>query len=373
MTATSTQSGTISLAFLGANFSSGGGVGDYTRRLSTSLVDAGHQCVVLDRNQETWPDFVQTARASIAAQNSTWVVLQFVCYSWGWQGVINQTVMAGLREICTGHQVAVYFHELWIGEEKGASIRHRLIGSLQRRSILKLLHQLAPRRVITSNAVYQTMLAREGYPTSILPLPGNLPFPTEIEKNEADSWLKTHASFRNDQDEHIIGVIFGTIHRKWDARPAMAEWVSHVESQGKKAILFTLGAHGPEGEHLLDSLGSRLPSLKIITTGRLSSGLIAAFLLKSDIAFATTPWALIGKSGTVAAFRDFGIPVVVPRDNWQWRRGPPPRPSATPDLQPWSPRFDWASALASKKNVALSINRIGEELVAVLNDNEGNR
>ncbi len=372
MAANTNLSAPTSLAFLGANFSSGKGVGDYTHRLSASLTNSGHQCIVLDRRQESWPNFVKTARARIAAQNSQWVVLQFVAYSWGWQGVINKTVMSGLREICAGYQVAIYFHELWIGEEVGASIRHRLIGSLQRRRILKLLHTLAPTRIMTSNAVYQAMLEREGYQTSVLPLSGNLPLPTENEKAEANAWLKTHASFLANKNQQTVGVIFGTIHPEWAAGPAMVEWVSYVESQGKNAILLTLGIHGPEGGPLLDALRSLLPSLKIITAGRLSSGVIAALLLEADIAFATSPWTLIGKSGTAAAFRDFGIPVVVPRDNWKWRRGPTPRPTATPDLQPWAPGFDWVSSLSSKKSVALSFNRAGEELLAVLSNNEGN-
>lgn len=359
-----------SLAFLGANFSPGRGVGDYTLRLSASLTEAGHQCILLNRHQQSWPDFVKTARDKITAHNSKWVVLQFVAYSWGWQGLINKTVMAGLREICAGHRVAIYFHELWIGEEAGASIQHRIIGFLQRRSILQLLHSLAPQRVITSNAVYQAMLTREGYETSILPLPGNLPLPTDKEKTEAQSWLASR-EITDDKEAYTIGTIFGTIHREWIAGPALTEWVAHVESQGKKAILLTLGIHGPEGKQQLNSLKALLPSLRVVTAGRLSSGLIAAFLSRTDIAFATSPWALIGKSGTVAAFRDFGIPVVVPRDNWKWRRGPTPRPSATPDLQPWTPGFDWTSVLVSKKSVNLSIDRASEELLAVLNGEGG--
>jgi hypothetical protein len=43
---------------------------------------------------------------------------------------------------------------------------------------------------------------------------------------------------------------------------------------------------------------------------------VSLLLKNSDLGIAAHPWALVGKSGAVAAMLEHGLPVVVPRDDW---------------------------------------------------------
>ena len=58
----------------------------------------------------------------------------------------------------------------------------------------------------------------------------------------------------------------------------------------------------------------------------MSSKTISDVLQLLDLGIATTPLALAGKSATVAAMEDHGLPVVFLRDDWRLRSGTTPEP-----------------------------------------------
>jgi hypothetical protein len=67
--------------------------------------------------------------------------------------------------------------------------------------------------------------------------------------------------------------------------------------------------------------GSRVPMLRV---GEQPAPRISELLNTVDFGIATTPLALVGKSATVAAMLDHGLPVVVNRDDCRW-----PAPTTT--------------------------------------------
>jgi hypothetical protein len=80
-----------------------------------------------------------------------------------------------------------------------------------------------------------------------------------------------------------------------------------------------LGAGESVWREMTATSGSRVPMLRL---GEQPAGRISELLTTVDFGIATTPLALVGKSATVAAMFDHGLPVVVNRDDCRWPAPP---------------------------------------------------
>ncbi len=178
------------------------GVGDYSVRLGSSLVAEGHRVLVIAER-----DFAVTAAQPVNGEREgvavlrlpanlpseprvraladalenfapDWVILQFVCWGFEDRGVLDPPLSV-LVGALSGRRIALYCHELWLGLERGASLRHRLWGWRQRKTMLRFFSQLQPALVMTSNAVYSNVLERFGWSTRIVPLFSNIPLNRE--------------------------------------------------------------------------------------------------------------------------------------------------------------------------------------------------
>lgn len=332
-----------------------GGVADHVYSLAQELRKQGARVITLDRGTGN----TTVIRSQCDDAGIEWIGLHFVSYGWAKNGVLSRRDINEIARACETRRIAIYFHELWIGESRNDSFKHRLIGWFQRQRLLQMIEVLKPNKVFTSNPVYQTLLQRHGVASSILPLPGNIPIASDRDKGMARQWLSEHGI----KPEDLPVVIFGTIHPEWDPEAALLSWCEYQRQQHRPAVLVTLGKHGPAGLDQLSNLKSRIPQLKIVSTGEQSAEMLAGLLSFASFGIATTPWALIGKSGSVAAFLEAGLPVLVTRDDWQCRSGATPAPNAHPQLWKWkhdSP-FDWSAFLSSHG----SPNRIVEAVVKV--------
>jgi hypothetical protein len=87
---------------------------------------------------------------------------------------------------------------------------------------------------------------------------------------------------------------------------------------GKRVALISAGRLGA-GEkvwtEMSSTYGSRVPMLRV---DEQPVQRISELLNSVDFGIATTPLALVGKSATVAAMLDHGLPVVVNRDDCRW-------------------------------------------------------
>ena len=321
-----------------------GGVADHVALLAKALAERGVTVAQADQNG----DLRHFLTTSSEGAQETWVALHFVAYGWSKNGILKRNDIERLRLMCAGCRVAIYLHELWIGAAAGASIKQRVIGILQRRGLLRLFSALRPARLFTSNPVYQTILAREGFEAPVLPLPGNIPVPSAADRAQARALLSEAGI--NRESPHEIGAIFGLIHPEWDARAAIAEWIAHSSPRGRRAAIIAVGRHGPAGSEKMAAIRAQFPELRFAIFGERPAHLIAGLLAESSLGFATTPWSLIGKSGTAAAFLEAGLPVLVTRDDWRWRQGATPSPIPHPRLKKWpaTSQFAWDQFLASR-------------------------
>lgn len=321
------------MILLGANLRAGCGVGDFSRRVAGVWQSEGERCGLWDRRGREGDE--ATAEAA--------VFLQFVPYAWHPRGLIGPSVRREILARCEGRRTTVFMHELWVGESKGDATRDRWLGFWQRRGVLRLLRELRPAAVMTSNAVYQAMLAREGFVAERWSLPGNLPRPTEAEEEQATGWWRERGL-----DGVEVAAAFGSIHPEWDGAAALRSWRGHLAAKGREGVVLTLGRNGPAAEAVWGRLAEAAAGLRIERGGPMAAGLLAAVLAKVSLGLATTPWALIDKSGTVAAFRELGVPVLVTRDDWRWRRGETPRRAEEAGLRRWRDGLDWDGLLAER-------------------------
>jgi hypothetical protein len=265
-----------------------------------------------------WKERIQLARQFLDAFSPDWISLQFVPYGFHPKGL--PFGLAGrLQRLIGKTPLHLMFHELWIGAAKSSPWPHRIVGPLQQLCIRKLIRTLKPSVVHTSIPVYQAMLAQIGTTAEVLPLFGNIPVAEVNEEMALPELTEVGLGHDPSGSPRWLGVIFGTIHPEWKPEPLIAKLREMARSLGKKLTLVSLGSAGASGEKIWAAMQATYPDLRCIKLGRRSDLTISHVLQLADFGIATTPWQLIGKSGSVAAMLDHGLPVIVTRDDWYLR------------------------------------------------------
>jgi glycosyltransferase involved in cell wall biosynthesis len=295
------------------------GVGDYTKLLAGHCGSLGHGTFLLSLNDQwvaeavqeaaqlrlgtsmPWPDRVNAAQAFLAQNGPEIVSLQFVPYSFHPAG-LNFALPQILRAIIGQKHVQIMFHEIWIGSQKGVPLQIKVLGFCQRRIIQGMVKTLACRTIHASNLVYTRLLTRYGIHAVQLPLFGNVPV---VEQG--------NETRRNDV---VLSLgLFGSIHPEWNPD----EMLSEIRKLGRPIRLSHVGRIGP-GESVWADLSERYQSeIEFCRLGEQSLDYISRFFGCLDFGVATTPLSLIGKSGSIAAMLDHGLPVIVNRDDVHFR------------------------------------------------------
>jgi glycosyltransferase involved in cell wall biosynthesis len=225
------------------------------------------------------------------------VSLQYVPYSFhpfGLAFALPKIVQAIIGRV----PAHLMLHELWIGSQIGASFKVKVFGFCQRRIIKSLITGMARRVIHTSNTVYARLLSRHGINAKILPLFGSVPVvPNAVATQRHDNALR-------------LG-LFGSIHPEWSPE----ELFARLQALGKPIQVYHIGRIGP-GESLWNEVVQRNDAeIQFQRFGEQSFQDISRFLLSLDFGVATTPLSLVGKSSTIAAMLDHGLPVIVSRND----------------------------------------------------------
>jgi hypothetical protein len=248
-----------------------------------------------------------------------WLSWQIVPYGFHNKGILPAGCFR-LIEAARPWQSHVMLHELWLGLAQTDPLRPRLIGVLQRRQLLLFLRRLRPACLHTTNPAYQLALARHGWPAELLPLFGNMPV-LPVKPSVARAELAELIGPELPAEPRWVGAIFGTIHPQWDPAPTLA-FLRSVSRQTKRSLcLVAFGRVGLHGTRLLDELSRTSTDVRVFFAGPQTPEKISRLIQASDFGLATHPWALIEKSGSTTTFLEHGLPVLVPREDWQPRHG----------------------------------------------------
>lgn len=304
-----------------------GGVADYCMHLSRALTREGVECHLAswnegedeasafsDSGQRTLylrqdaativRDKTMRLRSYLELHDMQWVSLQFVNFGFAKRGLI-QGLADALADAFAGRRCHIFLHELWLGAHRGAKLRDKFLGIVQKRQLLHLVDTLCPEAVWTSNDLYRRRLAREGVEAAVLPIFGNI----EISALRLDDvilrQLEDSLSVRKREDYLFVG-LFGMINRGWPFRNVVDRILQFA---GRRRAVFVLfGRNGDAGAFCkyVDSL----PEAEVLSLGPLDVETIDRVMNSMDVALTSTPAEGVFKSGSAVAFLERGVPTV---------------------------------------------------------------
>jgi glycosyl transferase family 4 len=359
------------------------GVGDYSVRLGAALVAQGHRVLIIAErdfavsaahpvNGEREGVPVLRLPASVSSEHraraladaldrfaADWVIVQFVCWGFADHGVLDPPLSA-LTAVLSGRRLAIYCHELWLGLERGASLRHRLWGRRQRKSILRFLSGLQPTLVMTSNTVYADVLRHFGWCSRMVPLFSNIPYHPEggakflsllAERAGQPLWSA--------RSEIVMVAVFGSLdHPRWHPQAAL-RWVStEAQRRNRKVLLVVVGRRSPRDERFAQRLASEVGSFaRALVLGEVTPEVVSGMLQEADIGLPACDWLRLGKSGVAAAMTAHGLPMLVVRNDESYRDLPGLAVTHAPSVF----RFD-AAATPDFDRIAMARTRAADTL-----------
>jgi glycosyltransferase involved in cell wall biosynthesis len=304
------------------------GVGDYTRRLGCELKRQGHHIYAIAINDKyinkeiyekqkdegaeisvlrlpaNWPANRRfgIAKEWITKKDPEWISLQFVPYSFHSKG-LPFLIPNKLIELGRNLKWHIMFHELWNGMNDGVSLKLKILGYFQKGIIKSLLKKLEPEIINTQTRIYQWQLEKLGYSAGYLPLFSNIS-------------EKAH-SINNSKDlvnQRLSLVLFGAIHPDAPIIRFVEELQKLSASINLAVILKFVGRNGPE-KFVWEKI-FKAKNFEVHDYGEKAPEEISEILSESSIGVSTTPFLLAEKSGSIAAMKAHGLPVICVSSSW---------------------------------------------------------
>jgi hypothetical protein len=287
-----------------------------------------------------WARRIALARDWVASADPDWVSLQFVCFGFHPKGLVGG-LPGRLARIVAARPLQVMMHETWVGGAVSSSLRHRALGSLQKRLVLSLLRRARPRVVHTQTALHAAMLARGGIAARRLPLFSSIPVRPRDSAAEALGRLRENGwpDAAANRDGWWIFCHFGTLHPEFEAEPLMGIVRKRAGERGRRCLFLFVGNAGPAGEGTIARLRRDHGAWAgFHCTGAEGGAAVSAWMNAADFGLTGGIPELIEKSSSVAALLGHGLPVLVARSPLTWRGVEPPMPD--------HPLLIWGEALA---------------------------
>lgn len=327
------------IAFINSSFEPGkDGPGDYTRLLAQELERRGWRCGLFsfaDRQRQnyleekqggistfrfsknlSWEERFEGLRDSIQQFQPDILSLGIVSYSLHPKGIVRGFAKKFTELNVQGLPWHLMYQEIWIGAHQEASVKDQIIGWIQKRYLTEFSKILKPQWTDCWNPVHQECLRRAGVEATILPIMSTIPIYSELKENEGWRLMTAnHQELRNSQksDYWIFG-FFGTLHPVWPPEPLFSRLKKLAELHHKKIIMIALGDLR-SGKGLWKALEEEYQENFIfMNEGEIASEKLSLMIQSLDFGIATTPWQILGKSSTVSAFFEHGVPVIVNRE-----------------------------------------------------------
>jgi hypothetical protein len=318
------------------------GVGDFSRKLGNALAEKGCQVLLvalqdkhLANSTFKTEQFINNNLLIFRISNKLsitkiWnhffsilnkykpliVSLQYVPYSFSSTG-IPLLILPLLY--CTSRvtNIHIFFHELWISPSKNnifKFIRSTLIQALQIK-IIKLISSMissASCAPFTSNHQYQKKLKHIGINTVIYPIFSNISINKLAPQPNAIMFKDDYISMPS--PNVLVIVFFGGIRPGWNDNGLRQRVSSLLNFLGKnKVIYISIGNLSSEQCQRWENF-VKAPIIGIEyfkRLGILDESKVSAWLYYADFGVAMNSYSLLFKSGSVAAMRAHGVPIIV--------------------------------------------------------------
>lgn len=321
------------------------GVGDYSRNLARELNARGwetriaaiaereaHEAAEIQDGQEVLRMREDTVLGQRLERVSRWLCdwrPAVVSVQLSPFGLVPRGLLGGLgrslRRQWPDAAGQVMFHELWCGMDGAkAPFRERLLGWLQRRGIKRFLREFRPVVAHTSNAFYRGQLEGLGCPARVLPLAGAIPVAKPQSAAAFDARLREAGlgAVAENRGEWWLGAVFGSVYSMEVLSDLTAAAARIGASQGRRVALVFFG-HSKVAEASLRKAVSGAGGEPAVA-GALPEEAVSQWMLRSDFGVCTTPMDGVGKSSSMAAFLDHGVPVLLHPSRLECCEGTPP-------------------------------------------------
>lgn len=310
------------------------GVGDYTRRLAGELISQHHEASIIAFNdsylESKFEGFQSGGKVDIPVMrlpsnlseakrfylaniwikniNPEFISLQYVGFSFQPKGI---PLIFGFRlaKLGRGRKWHFMFHELWVGAGKSSPKMHLVWGFFQRQIIVLILSTLKPMAIHTQSHLYKEMLSSLGAPAKYLPLFGNI---LKIKEQKGKS-----KRLEMGKENLTTFVVFGTVHPDVPIQAFVNELVNYSKNKGRSFELIMVGRCGVQQEHWVKCWEGAGFNVRIF--GEQDASFISNILTTSSFGISTSAYYMIEKSGTVAAMREHGLPVICIGKEWKPR------------------------------------------------------
>jgi len=325
----------VKVAFICSSLEPGrDGIGDYTLRLASELVQQGHDCLCLAINDrfittehpadptigqlscsqvpsivrigpsQDWDARVKTSRRLLGEFQPEWVSLQFGPFAYHPKG-LSRRLGRDIKVLADGCHLHVMCHELWIDSTFPLPLRHRLLGWLQKGFVRRLFSELRPRVVHTQLEYYQRMLRRVAVSPELLPLHGNVPVTNSAAQGR--DWL---AGFIDLKNNDFVAGFFGDILPTLD-NVLLEHFVSAHSRRGERLFILSAGGLSEDGKvRFQQARNQNGKDACFVELGRISEIEVSKYLSSLNVGLTAYPMELAGKSGGVAAMLEHGKSVI---------------------------------------------------------------
>ncbi len=241
------------------------------------------------------------------------VIVRFIPYSLHPKGIVWSAANS-LPHVLRGESVIWLMDEIWLGEGP-ATLRHRLVGAVQRLSILRLVKGVRPKRVYTNNRFNTTALRSRGVSAETLRLFGNIP----VAPTDGGAWLSREYEEAGlpitpmNRLQWLVLGNFGLFHSDWNPDMFLAKLRDLAGRHGRQVCITGIGSLGSYEPHWRNVAKAWGKDFRFLHLGCRSESEVSRFLQSIDFGLTTNPYYLVGKSGTCMAMLDHGLPILVPR------------------------------------------------------------
>jgi len=233
-----------------------------------------------------------------------WISLQYVPYSFNPKG-LPFWLPPFLKKISGEHKWHIMFHELWVGMENHSSFKNKLFGFLQKQLVRYILKNFNNIIISTNSKLYQYKIFDLGYESNFLVLFSNISNDNSVEVE--NSVIKKN---------EIRFALFGGIHHGAPIREFVVQLKLELENRNVRTLKFIfLGNCGNSLKEWVLILDAEKIEYEI--SGYCSNKEISEKLIMCDFGISTTPYLLIQKSGSVAAYLEHNLPVICVARKWE--------------------------------------------------------
>ena len=312
------------------------GIGDYTRKLAEELWQRGMQISIIaladpyisyamngEENKQieipvlrlpaNWSVEKRVGKAKpwLDKLDPDWISFQSCLFSFSSQG-LPLNLRSLLNQISGNRLWHIMFHELWLGESENDPIKHKILGILQKRLVKRLVLDLKPKKVFTSNKFYQKCLDKIDVKASIVPLFSNIPV-----GNSRGSTLfnRLPGKILANRENYLIASFFGSMYFSEELITKVLKLNNLVRQENMKLLITHLGRE----ERVKENFEYWHSELGVDTycLGECDVQEIADYFQHVDLGLSTYPKILFEKSGSIAAMKNNDLPVILLRESFE--------------------------------------------------------